>query len=79
MGSTESSNRASLLNADMLPGRLSQAESGLSKEQQVIIYQRLWSGSHSATESQQVTELTLTVEFSRRQTPQVVGPGAEAE
>lgn len=31
----------SLLNADMLPGRLSQAEPGLSKEQQVIIYQWL--------------------------------------
>lgn len=47
---------------DMLPGRLSRAESGLSKEQKVIIYQWLWSGrqSHSSTESQQVTELTLT-------------------
>lgn len=81
MGSTESSNRESLLNANMLPGRLSQAESGLSREQKVTIYQWLWScrQSHSSTKSQQVTELTLSVEFGKRQTPQVVGSGWEAE
>lgn len=57
------------------------SRTGLSKEQEVTAHQWLWSGrqTYSSTDSQHVTQLELTLEFTRAQTHQAAGSGQEAE